>query len=79
MNTNDQIPSESVIEINPKICGGYPVLKGTRITVSQILGEIADGRTINDIAYSFDLELKDLRLLLLEVCNMYNPLVYGKV
>ena len=33
------------IELNPKVCNGKPVIKGTRIPVSVILEQIADGET----------------------------------
>lgn len=31
------------IEINPAICHGKPVIRGTRVTVSQLLGSLAAG------------------------------------
>ena len=31
------------IELNPKVCSGKPVIKGTRIPVSVILDWIAEG------------------------------------
>jgi uncharacterized protein (DUF433 family) len=31
------------IEINPRVCGGQPVVKGTRIPVAAILEQLADG------------------------------------
>lgn len=31
------------IELNPRICNGKPVIKGTRIPVSVILDQIAEG------------------------------------
>lgn len=37
------------IEINPKIMFGKPVIKGTRITVEQILRKVAGGMSINQI------------------------------
>jgi uncharacterized protein (DUF433 family) len=37
------------IEINPKIMFGKPVIKGTRITVEQILRKVAGGMTIQEI------------------------------
>jgi uncharacterized protein (DUF433 family) len=33
------------IELNPKVCNGKPVIKGTRIPVSVILDEIAAGES----------------------------------
>lgn len=36
------------IEFNPKIMLGKPVIKGTRITVEQILRKLSEGAKIND-------------------------------
>ena len=35
------------IEINPLICHGNPVIRGTRVLVSQILGALAGGDSID--------------------------------
>ena len=40
---------ENLIEINPKIMVGKPVIKGTRITVELILEKLAAGETIEQI------------------------------
>jgi len=37
------------IEINPEIMFGKPVIKGTRITVEQILHKLANGMTPEEI------------------------------
>ncbi len=37
------------IEINPEIMFGKPVIKGTRITVEQILRKLAGGMTVDEI------------------------------
>jgi len=37
------------IEINPDIMFGKPVIKGTRITVEQILRKLAGGMTVEEI------------------------------
>lgn len=37
------------IEVNPKIMFGKPVIKGTRITVEQILRKLAGGMTVGEI------------------------------
>jgi len=33
------------IEFNPRVCNGRPVIKGTRIPVSVILGQLAEGES----------------------------------
>lgn len=37
------------IIVDPKICSGKPVIKGTRIMVKNILGMVAGGYTIDRI------------------------------
>ncbi|MEO6219229.1 MAG: DUF433 domain-containing protein [Ginsengibacter sp.] len=37
------------IEVNPKILMGKPVIKGTRISVEQILEKLSAGETENEI------------------------------
>jgi uncharacterized protein (DUF433 family) len=37
------------IEINPEIMFGKPVIKGSRITVEQILRKLAGGMTVDQI------------------------------
>ena len=36
------------IEINPAVCHGKPVVRGTRIMVSQVLGALSGGDSIED-------------------------------
>ncbi len=43
-------------EVNPRKCGGVPVLKGTRSLLAQVLAEIAEGRTVTELAEDFELE-----------------------
>ena len=37
------------IEINPNIMFGKPVIRGTRVTVEQILRKLAGGMTVEEI------------------------------
>lgn len=37
------------ISISPNICHGKPVIKGTRVLVSNILGALSTGETIEQI------------------------------
>jgi uncharacterized protein (DUF433 family) len=38
---------------NPKICGGEPVFKGTRVTLRTVLACLADGDTVEQIIADF--------------------------
>jgi uncharacterized protein (DUF433 family) len=33
------------IEMEPRVCGGRPVIKGTRIPVEVIVGQLAEGES----------------------------------
>ena len=37
------------IEVNPSVCHGKPVVRGTRVLVSQVLGALAGGDSIEDV------------------------------
>jgi len=37
------------IEMNPRVCGGQPVIKNTRIPVEVILDQIAEGESWDSI------------------------------
>jgi uncharacterized protein (DUF433 family) len=41
------------IEVSPEICGGKPVIRGTRIMVRNILGMIAGGYTVDGILAAY--------------------------
>jgi uncharacterized protein (DUF433 family) len=50
------------ISINPKVCHGKPCIKGTRIMVSVILDNLADGLTPEEIVAEYPpLRLEDVR------------------
>ena len=38
---------------DPKICGGEPVIKGTRVTIRTILASLSEGATIKEILEDF--------------------------
>ena len=37
------------ISINPNVCHGKPVIKGTRVLVGNILGALGSGDTIDEV------------------------------
>jgi uncharacterized protein (DUF433 family) len=47
---------------DPKICGGEPVFKGTRVTLRTVLASLASGDTLEAILADFpSLTLDDVR------------------
>ncbi len=50
---------------DPQICGGEPVIKGTRITIRTVLASLAEGATIEQILKDFPtLTEKDVRAVI---------------
>ena len=50
------------IEINPSVCDGQPVVRGTRIPVAAILKQLTSGESFNNIREAFpDLTDDDIR------------------
>ncbi len=43
----------AVIARDPAICGGEPVIKGTRVTLRTILASLAEGASIEEILADF--------------------------
>ena len=41
------------IEVNPAICNGKPVIRGTRIMVRNILGMLAGGYTVEQMLVAY--------------------------
>jgi uncharacterized protein (DUF433 family) len=58
--------SKDRIELNPKVCNGKPVIKGTRIPVSVILEQIAQGESWADLLKGYpELNKEDIKAALL--------------
>jgi uncharacterized protein (DUF433 family) len=60
------------VEIDPQRRGGVPVLKGTRVTVAEALGEIAESQNVQEVADNFDLDLENLKCLLNSLSLLLN-------
>jgi len=41
------------IEVNPKILVGKPIIKGTRISVEQVLDLLSSGATVDDVVRDY--------------------------
>jgi uncharacterized protein (DUF433 family) len=53
------------ITINPAVRSGKPIIRGTRITVSDVLEHLAGGMTPDEILADFlDLTAEDIRAVL---------------
>ena len=59
------------IEVNPAICGGKPIIRGTRIMVRNILGMVAGGYGVDRILTSYpDLGRDDVQAALEYAANV---------
>lgn len=52
------------VEISSQKLGGIPVLRGTRFPVSQVLSQLADGDSVEEVAENFELDREQLTTLL---------------
>ena len=53
------------IEVNPAICNGKPVIRGTRIMVRNVLGMLAGGYTVDRMLAAYpDLTRDDVNAAL---------------
>ena len=41
------------VELNHRVCGGKPIIKGTRLTVEHILGLFAEGVSTHEILQDY--------------------------
>jgi uncharacterized protein (DUF433 family) len=53
------------IELNPRVCNGRPVIKGTRIPISIIIEQIAEGASWDELLMSYpELKREDIQAAL---------------
>ena len=53
------------IELNPMVCNGKPVIRGTRITVSVILDQMAEGISWDTLLANYpELKKEDIKAAL---------------
>jgi len=43
------------VERKPTVCSGKPVIKGTRIPIGVLLGALADGMTVQEVADTYSI------------------------
>ncbi len=52
---------------DPNVCHGKPVIKGTRVLVSNILSALASGETIDEVLKDYpNISIKDINAVLKE-------------
>jgi uncharacterized protein (DUF433 family) len=55
------------ITIDPQVCGGRPIIAGTRMRVSDVLDALADGVSVEELLADFPyLALEDVHACLAE-------------
>lgn len=52
------------VVIDPGICHGKPVIRGTRMPVSQIVGSLAGGMSFEEVEREYGLTRDDIRAAL---------------
>jgi uncharacterized protein (DUF433 family) len=48
-----QVDYQAYIVRDPGICGGEPVIKGTRVTLRTVLASLAEGASIEEVVADF--------------------------
>lgn len=55
---------EERIVMDPKVCHGKPVIRGTRTPVAIVVGSLAGGMSFEEIQREYDLTPEDIRAAL---------------
>ncbi len=50
---------QDLVAIDPHVCGGQPVIRGTRVTLRTVLASLAEGDSIDEILRSFPTLTRD--------------------
>jgi uncharacterized protein (DUF433 family) len=56
--------TENRISIDPRVCHGKPVIRGTRVPVAIIVGSLAGGMSFEDIEAEYDVTREDIQAAL---------------
>jgi len=52
------------VVLDPAICHGKPIIRGTRLPVSIVVGSLAAGMTPEEIQHEYDITSDDIRAAL---------------
>jgi uncharacterized protein (DUF433 family) len=66
MNANDRIV------LDPQVCHGKPIIRGTRLPVTVVVGSLAGGMTFEGVKREYDLSDEDIRAALKYVAELAN-------
>lgn len=55
---------EDRIVVDPNVCHGKPVIRGTRTPVAIIVGSLAGGMSFEEVQREYDLTVEDIRAAL---------------
>ena len=58
------------ISIDPAICHGRPVIRGTRVPVAVITGSLAGGMTFEQVVQEYDVTPADIQAALAYVTEL---------
>lgn len=65
---------QNYIVRDPKICGGEPVIKGTRVTLRTILASLAEGASFDELLKDFpSLNEEDVRAVIAFAAVLTHP------
>jgi uncharacterized protein (DUF433 family) len=56
--------AQTRVILDPAICHGKPVIRGTRVPVTVIVGGLAGGMTFEEVQREYDLTAEDIRAAL---------------
>jgi uncharacterized protein (DUF433 family) len=52
------------IVFDPAVCHGKPVIRGTRVPVTVVVGSLAGGMSFDEIEREYDITVEDIRAAL---------------
>ncbi len=58
------------IVVDPKVMVGKPVIRGTRVTVSEIVNRVAQGQTFQDVTEDLGISTEDIKAALTYACQL---------
>jgi len=64
------------IGLDPKVCHGKPVVRGTRTPVTVVLGALAAGDTFQAIQQDYGISEEDIRACIAFACDELNQQSY---